>query len=351
MAIDIWQIFNLENQFISSILILVAFFIIAKIVVIISERVILRLTKKTKTNVDDLIVKKSNRKISLILVLIGIKLALIPLGLTETINQIANKIIGSAIIIVIALIVITIFDILIEFWGKSFAKKTKSKLDDQLILLFHRFSKIIFFLLTFLFILQTWNIQIGTLLASLGIVGLAVAFALQSSLGNIFGGISLIMDKSIRVGDRIKLESGESGIVDDVGLRSTKIKTWDNQIIVVPNGKLADSKIINYLHRGEKRVRVVVEFGVVYGSNLDKVKKTIIPELKKIKECLKYPAPEAYFKEMSDFSLNFQAKFWVSDVSKAHMAKQEANINIYNALNKARINIPFPTQTIYVKKK
>lgn len=349
MATDILQLFYLENKFLQATAIFIVFFIIAKLIVFISQKVILKITKKTKTKVDDLIVEKTNRKISLILLLIGVKFAILPLSLAETIIQIIQSTVSTFMVIVMTLIVINVLDIVIEHWGKKFAQKTSSKVDDQVIILTHRFSRALFFLLSFLFILQIWDIKIAALLASLGIAGLAIAFALQNSLGNIFGGISLILDKSIRVGDRIELESGETGIVQDVGLRSTKIKTWGNQIIVVPNGKLSSSIIKNYIRR-DKKTRVVVSFGVAYGTKLEKVEKVILLELKKIKDSLKDPEPSLYFKGMSDFSLDFDAKFWVDSVNKSFMAKQDANVRIYNALNKAKINIPFPTQTVYVKK-
>ena len=84
------------------------------------------------------------------------------------------------------------------------------------------------------------------MLASLGIAGLALSLALRDTLANVFGGIALIMDKNFKVGDTVKLESGESGKVLDIGLRSTKIRTWDNEVIIMPNGLLANAKTINY---------------------------------------------------------------------------------------------------------
>jgi len=335
------------NKYLIAVVILIGFFIIAKLLVFISQQFILRFASKTKTKVDDLIIHRINGKISFILMLLGVNLAIVSLKLAESITSILYNIIYTIIIIVITLIAINIFDILIQEWGKKFAAKTQSKTDDQIVKLFHRFSSAIFFGLALLFILRTWGIEIGALLASLGIAGLAVAFALQTTLGNIFGGISLILDQSIRVGDRIELDSGESGIVQDVGLRSTIIKTWENKMIVIPNGKLADSKIVNHIKK-DTRTRVTVPFGVAYGTKIEKVRKVIIPELKKIKNCLEDPAPAAQFLAMSDFSLDFAAKFWVDHVDHAFAAKLEAVENIYNALNKAKINIPFPTRTVYM---
>ena len=339
----------MQNKYIHSLLILIFFYIISKLIVFISQKYILRLTAKTKTKVDDLIIEKTNKPISFILLLIGFRLALIPLEIKEKTSVIINDILSTLIIIIITYIIIAVFDILIEVWGKSFAVKTKSKIDDQLIRLIHRFSRIVFILLGLVFILQAWGIKIGPLLASLGIAGIAIAFALQNTLGNIFGGISLIIDKTIEVGDIVKLDSGESGKVYDVGIRSTKIKTWNNEIIIIPNGKLANSKIQN-ISQPDPAIRINIEFGVEYGSDPERVKKVVLDTVKKIKNVEKEPEPNIWFTEMGDFALKFKLMFWVDNLSKKWPTHQEAMTKIYNALKKARIRIPFPTRTIYMKK-
>ena len=233
------------SPYFDSLLILVLFFVLSRIFVFIATRIILKLTKKTKTNVDDLIVVKTSRPISLILLTIGLMLALLPLGVRQPIAGIAENILGSVIVILITYIVIVVVDIFVDNWGMKVATKTKSAFDDELVPVFHRFTRIFLSIIGLLFVLTVWGVEIGPLLASLGIAGVAIAFALQSTLGNIFGGVSLIADKSIRVGDVIKIDSETSGTVVDVGLRSTKIMTADNEMVTVPNGKLAYSKILN----------------------------------------------------------------------------------------------------------
>ena len=180
--------------------------------------------------------------------------------------------------------------------------------------------------------------------------GIAISFAVKDSLSNIFGGISIILDQSFRVGDKIKIDSGEVGVVEDIGLRSTKIKNYDNQIIILPNGYMANAKVINYA-QPNNLVKFRVNFGVDYGSNPEKVKKVIIETLIKIKNVLKDPAPGVVFKEMGDSALIFQAMAWVDDYNDAFMTKEESTNKIYLALNKAKIGIPFPQMDVHLKKK
>ena len=186
------------------------------------------------------------------------------------------------------------------------------------------------------------------LVASLGIAGIAVAFALQNTLGNIFGGISLILDKSVKVDDVIKLDQDTYGTVIDVGLRSTKILTWDGELVTIPNGKLADSRILNF-YQPNPSVRVVIEFGVEYGSDTSKVNKVILDAISKIPVVLKDPAPKVMMMEMGDSALKFKALFWVENFDIKFDTKSLATEEIYNALRKAGIGIPFPTRTIYLK--
>ena len=130
------------NKYIHSIIILTAFFVMSQLVVIISRRIILRLTKRTKTNIDDLIVSKINKPISFILLLIGLRLAIIPHPIPSWLLDIVKNSISTLIIGIVTYIVIVIFDILITNWGNKFASKTESKFDDEVVELFQKFSRI-----------------------------------------------------------------------------------------------------------------------------------------------------------------------------------------------------------------
>lgn len=338
-----------QNKYVYSLSLLVAFYILSQLVVIISTKIILRLTRKTKTDIDDIIVKRTNKPISIILILIGIRLSLVPLGIRASIMDILEHILSSLTIIVLTYISIAVFGVLIDSWGKKAAERTKSSVDDQILPVLHRFSKIFLSIVGLLFILTVWGIQIGPLLTSLGIAGIAIAFALQNTLGNIFGGMSIILDKSVRVGDAIKIDSETMGTVVDIGLRSTKLKTLDNEMITIPNGKLADSRILNYLNP-DPTLRVSVDFSAEYGSDIEKARKVVLETLAKIPAILKKPEPAVALVEMADSGLKFKALFWVKSFEEKNPSKFSATEEIYNALKKAGIGIPFPTRTIYMKK-
>jgi MscS family membrane protein len=348
------QIINLlnYNNYVRSAVIFFVFFIASKLVIWIAEKIFLRLASKTKTTVDDLIIKRINRPISFLLLFIGIKLALIPLTIKENIAVIINKIIATLLIIIGIYIIVAIVDVVIDVWGKAFAAKTKSTLDDHIVILVHKSVKVAYFIVIILMILSAWGVKIGPMLASLGIAGLAIAFALQSTLANIFGGISLILDKNVKVGDVIVIDTETKGKVLDIGLRSTKIKSFDNEFIIVPNSKVADNKLQN-VAKPDPSIRVVIPFGVEYGSDVDKVKKIVLKEIEKIegRDKDEEKEPSVKFLEMGDSALLFKAYFWLEDYTEKFTAIDAANTLIYNALNKAKIGIPFPQVDVHLKKR
>lgn len=336
------------NPFFDSAFILVSFFILSKLVVFVSAKLILQLTKRTKTEIDDLIVKRINKPISLILLIIGARLALLPLGIWQFYLDILEHFLGTLLTVAVAYIVIVIVDIIIDNWFSKLAEKTESTLDDEIIPIIHNVLRIIIVVVAFLFMLTLWGVKIGPLLASLGIVGIAVAFALQSTLGNIFGGLSIILDKSIRVGDKIRLDKDTAGTVVKIGLRSTRILSFDNEMITIPSGKLADSKILNFL-QPSPMVRGIVEFGVEYGTEPEKVRKVALDTMAKNPNVLKEPVPKVLMVEMSDFALKFKALFWVAQFDIKFDTKAHLTEEIYKALRRENIGIPFPTRTVYLK--
>jgi len=343
MIVDVFH-----NRYFDTILIIIALLVISKIITFIIEKVVKSFTKRTKTKLDDIFISKTEKISVWLLFFIGIRVFVMPLLELKALDMINN----AVIIFFVTLFVIRVVDFIIDSWGASFAKRTKSRVDEELLVLFHRFSRIALFIIGGILILNAFHVEITPFLASLGIIGIVLGFALQSSLSNIFGGISLILDKNFKVGDVIKLSSGELGKVLDIGLRSTKIRTFENEMLIIPNGKLAESIIDNYA-QPDLYARATVAFGVEYGSNVEKVRKIVMETLRKMPKVIKddkgYPV-EVLFMRMGDFALEMEARLWVKSYTEKFHTKIEATEKIYNALMKSKINIPFPTRTVYLKK-
>jgi len=339
----------IANDYIRAVVILIVLLIALRLVLTVSQRFLLRLVNKTKTDLDDILVKRSSAPITVILFFISLRIALNELSFGESIEGTIYKLIGSVMVIMVGYLIYVLLDIFIfDLWGR-FSKKVNIGIGESLSNLIHGILKAVLMVLVFLYVLDLWGISIGPLLAGLGIVGIAIALALQPALANIFSGISMIFDKSIGIGDVVYLDAETRGKIQKIGLRSTRIRTFDNELVIVPNNQLANSKIQN-VALPEPKTRVVVPFGVAYGSDIEKVKKVVMKEIKSVSKVCDDPEPVVRFLEMADSSLNFKAYFHVESFENRIDAIDEANTKIYNAFNKNNIEIPFPQRDVHMKK-
>lgn len=340
----------MEAEIVSAFAVLILSIILAKVVNFVFENVFLQLAKKTETDLDDKILRVLKLPVFLTVSLIGLIISLMLITALQGAMSIFISIIKSALIIIWVIALAKISTILIYGILGKIAAKTETTLDDEMLPLFENITKIVLYFLGLAMILQVWSIDVTPLLASAGIVGIAVAFAAQNTIAHIFGGISVYFDKPFKVGDRIQLESGELGDVIDVGIRSTRIQTLDETMIVIPNDKIANAKIINF-NAPSPRMNVKINIGVAYGSDVAKAKKTLLKIAKDIPEALKEPEPVVLFTEHGEFSLKFVLIVWISNPTLKGILIDKVNEGIDREFRKAGINIPFPTRTIYLEKK
>jgi small-conductance mechanosensitive channel len=335
----------MSNIYLEFLFILAVSLIVALIAKFILIQVLKPLAKKTKTKIDDLIIKSVSSILFYIILALGFKIGF------QTFKfqiQVYGNLVDTFLIFLVTVALIRIIHNLSNHWIKDWAKKTESTADDRLIPLVEKILKAVVIILAFIFVFAAWDIDISPLLATAGIAGIAIGFAVRDSLANILGGLQLVLDKTFKVGDKVEIESGEMGVILDIGLRSTKLKTYDNEVIYIPNGQLANARIKNFTVP-DLSVRVNVEFGVVYGSDPKKVRQVVSEALKKVDGVLKEPEPVVQFIKMSDFSLDFISRVWVKEYTEAYDMKLKATDVVYNALNQAGIGIPFPTRTIFTK--
>jgi MscS family membrane protein len=341
---EVYQ-FVVENKYLRFLVITLISFLVAYIVKVIFKKVLKPLALKTKTKVDDLIIKSLASIIFYIVLVLGVRIGIQHFDFDKAILE---NIIDTLLILIICLLFVRIIRDFSQHWLSEWKFKTKSSVDERVIPLLQKILKAIVIILGLFFVFSAWNINLAPLLATAGIAGLAIGLAIKDSLNNIIGGIQLVLDRTFKVGDKVEIEGVQPGVILDIGLRSTKLKTYDNEVIFIPNGILANSKIKNFTEP-DLSIRVNVQFGVEYGSDLKKVNNIILDAIQNIEGVLEVPAPAVQFLNMSDFSLDFVARVWVREYSGAYSMKLKVTDEIYNALNKEGIGIPFPTQTIYTK--
>ena len=204
----------------------------------------------------------------------------------------------------------------------------------------------------FLIILDRLKITITPFLASLGIGGLVVALALQDTLANFFSGVYLFFDKPIRIGDYIMLESGQEGYVTQIGWRSTRVRMLPNNILIVPNTKLVNSQITNF-YLPETEMAVLVQVGVSYQSDLEKVERVTIEVAKQVLQevegGVKEFDPFIRYHTFSDFSINFTVILRTKEYVSKYLITHEFIKRLHQRYQQEGIEIPFPIRTIYMK--
>lgn len=337
--------FVLNNIYLRFLLTLFITLIIAYIHKLVLKRVLKPMAERTKTKIDDLIIKSASSVIFYVILAIGFKVGFQRFEFESTVFL---NVIDTILLAIVTILILRIINTFAEHWKHDWAEKTESTADDRLIPLVEKILKALVIIIAVIFVFDAWHINITPLLTTAGIAGIAISFAVKDTLANILGGLQLVVDKTFKVGDKVSLESGELGVILDIGLRSTKLRTYDNEVVYIPNGQLANARIKNYTVP-DQSLRVNIPFGVEYGSDSEKVRCIVFEAIQKIDLVQEYPEPEVQFIKMGDFSLDFLARVWVNDYTQAYTAQLLVTDAIYNALNQAGIGIPFPTHTVYMQ--
>ena len=201
--------------------------------------------------------------------------------------------------------------------------------------------------------LDALSIPVTPILTALGVGGLAVALALQDTLSNLFAGFYVSLAGQVRVGDYIKLDSGEEGYVTDISWRSTALRALANNLIVMPNSKLAQAIVINY-NLPEQRMSLLVPIGVSYDCDPDHVERVLIEEALAgagvIPGLLAEPKPFVRFiPGFGDSSLDFTLICQVKEFVDQYPVQHELRKRIFNRFRREGIEIPFPIRTVYLK--
>ena len=340
---------SLESRLAMALLILSASIVIATIIDLLFKRVFLYYASKTKFEFDELIVAALRKPLYLTVIISGMFFTLYYTDITTDYVSILDDIGLTALFIIWIITLIKINKILFDKVFPHLTRKTETQIDDELLPLFKGIVNVALVFIGTLAILNViWNINVTPLFASAGIAGIAVAFAAQDSIAQLFGGISIYFDQPFIKGDRIELESGEVGIVHEVGIRTTRILNLYNNMIIIPNSIIANSKIINYTSPQSIMV-VKMTMGVAYGSDVEKVRKILHAIIQDIDLVLDDPAAAVRLDNYGDSSLNFALYMWIKSPSDKMKLIDMVNSRIAEEFEKEGIEIPFPTRTLYIK--
>jgi small-conductance mechanosensitive channel len=334
------------NVYLQAIIIAITFMIAGKIADWVISRIIGRFARKSSNDFDNQIVDLVHRPIFMSLVLMGLSLATRRIGLPEVTTFITIGILKTMAIFVWYSTLMQLMALVVRVFTKS---KDRQIVQTGMLSLLHNVMKIVLVALTVYFLFLAWKIDVTAWLASAGIVGLALSFAAKDTLSNLFAGVSIVMDAPYKAGDFIILDSGERGVVTDIGLRSTRILTRDDIEITVPNGIIGNGKIINEAGGPPGRHRIRVAIGVAYGSDIDHVIEVLSAVATDHPDILTNPEPRVRFRSFGDSSLDFELLGWISKPVDRGRVQHELNCAVYKTLNKNEIEIPFPQRDLHVR--
>lgn len=341
------------KEIVLSVFIVALSLLIAKAVDFLIRFIGRNVTSRTRTDLDDAIIKAVEKPIFYAVILIGLYIAAHRLALTPEIKGSTLKVVDSVLftlaIIVGASILWRISNALIQWYSQTVAVRTATHFDDEFAPLIGRIVKAIIFFVAAIVILDYFGINVNSLIVSLGVGSLAVALAAKDTLANMIAGVVIMVDRPFRIGDRVRLSSGEKGDVYDIGLRSTKILTFDNTLIVVPNAQIVNEKLINLTYP-DPRIRVRVDVGVAYGTDLEKAKKIMVDACKDHPDVMDDPAPQCWFLDFADSSLNLSVRCRVDNYGQQWRVGEEIRMNIHKRFEDEGIEIPFPQRVVHLKR-
>ena len=310
----------------------------------------INLAKKTKTDLDDEIIRLVQKPLFYIIILLGLNLAG---SLVVQMGEFVRFFEGIIFIVIICMLVVflhRLVKLLLISYAQREEAEGKSSLEKEFMPLVEKIFSIFIFAVGLIIVLRHFNYDILSLVTALGVGSLAIGLAAKEMLSNMIAGFAIMIDRPFRPGDRIELSSGEIGDVTEIGLRSTKIKTFDHTIIVVPNAELVNYKLINQSYP-DQLIKGKILLGIAYGSDVARAKEIMIETAKSTPLVLSDPLPQVYFINFGDSSLDLLMRFWVEDYSKLFMTKDRINMMINERFKKEGIEIPFPIRTIYHGKK
>ena len=343
--------FGTYSEYVAVVIILVISLIIGKIANSVIKRVFFHITAKTKTSLDDLIVKAISKPILLGIFLVGLHLSA---SMLTALSSYADEMMFYFTIIYAAFVgwvAVRVINAIITWYSMEIAERTKTKADEQFLPIFRKVAYGVVGIVIIIWLLGQMGVEVTTLVAAMGIGGLAVALALQDTLSEFFAGAHIILDRPIKIGDYIELDSGDKGTVIDIGWRSTKIRNYQNNMVVIPNSKLASSKIINYFSP-DQQVGFTVDCGVGYGEDLAKVEKVTLDVAKKVIRSLGVGAknfePVMRYQEFGDSNINFKVIMRVKSYPDQFLVKHEFMKELKKRYDREGIEISWPIRKVYL---
>jgi MscS family membrane protein len=339
---------NTLLQYLEALLMMLATVIAAKALYYVIKKYVQALVAKTETDLDDLLLKALETPVVFFVLIIGLNFSVGPLTLQPDVASVFSNLVKVLLTLDAAWIAAAVVDVFFEKFLTPYARRSRSKLDDQLVPILKNGANIIIFTLAILTVVSNFGYDITAVLGGLGIAGIAIGLAAQDSISNVIGSATIFTDRPFELEDAVKI-GDVGGTVEEVGIRSTRIRTFDGTLVTMPNSNVAKSSIENYTKSSRRRIRVYM--GVEYSTSSKKIEKAR-EVLKAIVRDTRGTDPDecsVLFMEFGDFALKLMFTYFITETSRFFEVQDEVNTKIKAEFEKAGIEFAFPSRTIYVK--
>jgi len=338
---------ELESEITAAVIIFALSVIVGWIIYLVFRRYFSRWAKRTKTKIDDEILRNIKAPVLLLATLLGLFYALNSVTFLTSYSHILEIIFTVAQILIVTFIITRVINVFANWFVERATREKRAS--KHILFVLKQAIKAVVYIFAFLAILAASNVDLSGLIVGLGVGGIAIALALQSVLSDVFSAFSIFFDRPFEVGDFIVI-GDYAGTVKKIGIKSTRLQLLQGEELVISNRELTTTSLRNF--KKLKKRRVLFKLSVAANTPVEKIKK--IPGIvQKIIENIELAEfDRAHFTEFGEFTLDFQIVYYMktSDYNEYLNAQQTINLEIIEAFEKESIVMPFPTQTIFVQK-
>jgi MscS family membrane protein len=321
--------------------------VVAKLVYWVLSRFLKRLFKRAESRLMELVVDMIEEPVVFSMIISGFWFGLNTLQLPAAVGDWFGRVFQVLIVLAIGWLVARLLDALLSEFVKPLTAKTETDLDDQLMPILRKSMKIIVLGLTVVIALNNVGYDVAALLAGLGIGGLAMAMAAKDTVSNVFGGVTIFTDQPFTINDRIRA-SGFDGTVEEIGVRSTRIRTLDGTLVTIPNSSFAESAVENVSAEPSRKVKV--NLGLTYDTTPEQMQEamTILADIADGNDGL-LENRTISFNAFGDSAMNIIFIYYIKKGAAIMDVQTEINMEILSRFNARGLEFAFPTQTIYTR--
>jgi len=342
----VWEFFTPYPGLLTLLLIVLAYFF-GKLLKAVMTRVLMKVASKTSTQADDHLVEYVTSPLVLTTVTLALMMVVSLYKLPQGLHDATLSFLATILLFSWLRAGLRMARVLLELVA-SYRHRFEI-VQERTIPLFDMTIKILLVGFGAYAFLLIWGINPTAWLASAGVIGIAVGFAAKDSLANLFSGIFIVADAPYKIGDYIVLDTGERGVVTNLGMRSTRLVTRDDVEVTVPNAVIANAKIINESGGPWVKHRIRIPVGVAYGSDVDEVCSVLEEVARSVPEVVKIPAARVRMRALGNSSLDFELLTWIDHPELRGRVRHQLLIDIYKTFNAKGIGIPFPQRDIHVR--